>query len=36
MKQRINILTLGVNDLENSMKFYQDGLGWKTKGIIGI
>jgi uncharacterized protein len=35
MKQRINILTLGVNDLKKSMKFYQDGLGWKTKGIIG-
>ena len=35
MKQRINILTLGVNDLEKSVKFYQDGLGWKTKGIVG-
>jgi uncharacterized protein len=35
MKQRINILTLGVNDLKKSMKFYQEGLGWKTKGIIG-
>lgn len=35
MKQRINILTLGVIDLKKSMKFYQDGLGWKTKGIVG-
>jgi hypothetical protein len=35
MKQRVNILTLGVNDLKKSMKFYQDGLGWKTKGIVG-
>ncbi len=35
MKQRINILTLGVTDLKKSMKFYQDGLGWKTQGIIG-
>ena len=35
MKQRINILTLGVNDLKKSMKFYQSGLGWKTKGVIG-
>lgn len=34
MKQRINVLTLGVNDLEKSMKFYQD-LGWQTKGIVG-
>ena len=35
MKQRINILTLGVNDLKKSMKFFQDGLGWQTQGIIG-
>jgi uncharacterized glyoxalase superfamily protein PhnB len=35
MKQRINVLTLGVNSLEKSMKFYTDGLGWKTQGIIG-
>ena len=35
MKQRINILTLGVNDIEKSMKFYQDGFGWQTQGIVG-
>ena len=35
MKQRINILTVGVTDLKKSMKFYQDGLGWQTQGIIG-
>lgn len=35
MKQRINILTLGVNELEKSMKFYQDGFGWQTHGIVG-
>jgi uncharacterized glyoxalase superfamily protein PhnB len=35
MKQRINVLTLGVTDLKKSMKFYQAGLGWKTQGIIG-
>jgi uncharacterized protein len=34
MNQRLNILTLGVNDLNKSMKFYQ-ALGWKTKGVIG-
>lgn len=34
MNQRINILTLGVNDLNAALKFYRDGLGWKTKGII--
>ena len=35
MKQRINVLTLGVTDLKKSMKFFQTGLGWKTQGIIG-
>ncbi|PWT73464.1 MAG: glyoxalase [Bacteroidetes bacterium] len=35
MKQRINILTLGVNDLEKALEFYQKGLRWKTKGIVG-
>ena len=28
-------MTLGVNDLEKSLKFYRDGLGWKTQGIVG-
>ena len=35
MKQRINVITIGVNNLEKSLKFYRDGLGLKTKGIIG-
>lgn len=35
MKQRINLLTLGVNDLKRAMEFYQKGMGWKTKGIVG-
>jgi uncharacterized protein len=35
MKQSINILTLGVNDLGKSMKFFQDGFGWHTQGIVG-
>lgn len=34
-KPRINILTIGVDDLEKSLKFYRDGLGLKTKGIVG-
>lgn len=29
MKQNLNIITLGVRSLENTMKFYKDGLGWK-------
>lgn len=35
MKPRITILTLGVDDLERSLKFYRDGLGLPTKGIVG-
>lgn len=28
MKQKLHLITLGVNDLEKSLKFYE-GLGWK-------
>lgn len=35
MKPRISLLTLGVNDLEQSLRFYRDGLGFVTQGIIG-
>lgn len=29
MREKLNIVTLGVEDLERSLKFYRDGLGWK-------
>ncbi len=35
MKPRIKFITLGVNDLEQSLTFYRDGLGLPTKGITG-
>jgi uncharacterized protein len=35
MIPRITIITLGVNDLEKSLKFYRDGLGLPTQGIVG-
>ena len=35
MKARITVITLGVDDLERSLRFYRDGLGFKTEGIIG-
>jgi catechol 2,3-dioxygenase-like lactoylglutathione lyase family enzyme len=35
MKPRITILTIGVDDLEASVRFYRDGLGLATKGIVG-
>ena len=35
MKQRINVLTLAVDDLERSLAFYRDGMGLATDGIAG-
>jgi hypothetical protein len=35
MKPRITLITLGVDDLERSLRFYRDGLGLKTEGIVG-
>jgi predicted lactoylglutathione lyase len=35
MKPHITVLTLGVEDLERSVAFYRDGLGFSTQGIIG-
>jgi catechol 2,3-dioxygenase-like lactoylglutathione lyase family enzyme len=35
MKPRITVITLGVDDLEQSVRFYRDGLGLETQGIIG-
>lgn len=35
MKNRITLITLGVDDLERSLAFYRDGLGFGTKGIVG-
>ena len=35
MKPRISVITLGVDDLKKSLKFYQDGLGLSTEGIVG-
>ena len=35
MQPRITMLTLGVDDLERAVKFYRDGLGLPTQGIVG-
>ena len=35
MKPRITLLTLGVDDLERAVRFYRDGLGLQTEGIVG-
>ena len=36
MKARISVITVGVDDLEQSLRFYRDGLGLKTEGMIGV
>ena len=35
MRFGITVLTLGVRDLERSVRFYRDGLGLRTDGIVG-
>lgn len=35
MKPRITLVTLGVSDLERAVRFYRDGLGLPTEGIVG-
>ena len=35
MNPHITVLTLAVDDLERSVAFYRDGLGFSTQGIIG-
>ena len=35
MKARITVITLGVDDLDRAVRFYRDGLGFTTEGIIG-
>ena len=35
MDARITVITLGVDDLERALRFYRDGLGMPTPGIIG-
>ena len=35
MQPSITLITLAVDDLERSVRFYRDGLGLATEGIIG-
>lgn len=35
MNPNITMITLGVNDLDRSLHFYRDGLGFTTEGIVG-
>lgn len=35
MKPRISMITITVDDLERSLRFYRDGMGLVSAGIIG-
>jgi uncharacterized protein len=35
MRAKIFFITLAVDDLNRSLAFYRDGLGWPTEGIVG-
>ena len=35
MEARITLITLAVDDLDRSLRFYRDGLKLKTNGIVG-
>ncbi|WP_421683898.1 VOC family protein [Stutzerimonas urumqiensis] len=35
MKPRISVITLAVDDLPRAVRFYRDGLGLSTEGIVG-
>jgi uncharacterized protein len=35
MDPKIFFITLAVDDLDRSLAFYRDGLGWPTEGIVG-
>src|SRR5262249_61776881 len=35
MRAKIFFITLAVDDLDRSVAFYRDGLGWPTEGVVG-
>jgi catechol 2,3-dioxygenase-like lactoylglutathione lyase family enzyme len=35
MRAKISFITLAVDDLDRSIAFYRDGLGWQTEGVVG-
>lgn len=34
MDAKVSYITLAVEDLDRSLAFYRDGLGWPTQGIV--
>jgi len=35
VEARIHVITLAVGDLERALRFYRDGLGFESSGVIG-
>ncbi len=35
MEASIHVITLAVDDLDRALKFYRDGLGLETSGVVG-
>jgi len=35
MEPRVNVITLAVDDLERALRFYRDGLGFQSRGVVG-
>jgi catechol 2,3-dioxygenase-like lactoylglutathione lyase family enzyme len=34
MKRSVSLVTLAVDDLSRAVRFYQDGLGLPTEGVV--
>ena len=35
MEARVDVITLAVEDLERALRFYRDGLGFESRGVVG-
>lgn len=35
MRASLSVITLAVQDLDAALRFYQQGLGWQSEGIVG-
>jgi uncharacterized protein len=35
MRPSVTVITLGVDDLDAAVRFYRDGLGFPTEGVVG-
>jgi catechol 2,3-dioxygenase-like lactoylglutathione lyase family enzyme len=35
VEARVDVITLAVEDLERALRFYRDGLGFESRGVVG-